>query len=251
MDERPKMKELVASFETRYKSLRSRLAELKTEDELASEGRRSGMVSEVEDDSRKCQNLDETNSGKVRKASIACHPKLCRINSDGLNNRLGPTLGRTRRNSFYLEAPSNIIPPKIPLRRLSSESAASAIRDFSGVQDMTSTFQFYKQSLNSDRTSGRRKSAPENKGEPFVLPKVIGEHQDLARRRSTSDCNWCSATSLRRQRATSAASYESSTWRVKLHKRTLSIEDDNTCDVAGSMSRSSSSSGFSSQSSLF
>lgn len=234
---RPKMKDIIAAFETRHDLLLSHLAELQIEcgeasSEEASGARYSRTVSTFEHDQQKDESLADRNSGRVWKAEIACHPNLRRINSDGLAS----TTTRRRRYSLPVQTSSMGKLPKLPLGRLSSDSAASAIQ---------TTRHKCKQDFNADSRSGMRKSITGN-GTLAQAPR----HQDLARRRSTSD--WCSAGSRGRRRAMSATVAEDSRWKVKLHKRSISIDDDScSCDLGRSVSRSSSSSGFSSQSSLF
>ena len=229
------MKDTIAAFETRHDLLLSHLAELRIECEEASfedvsGARYSGTVSTFEHDQQKDESLADRNSGHVWKAEIACHPNLRRINSDGLSSTT-----HRRRCSLPVQTSSMGKLPKLPLGRLSSDSAASAIQ---------TTRRKCKQGLNADSRPGLRNSILGN-GTLAQAPR----HQDLARHRSTSD--WCSSGSRGRRRTMSATVAEDSRWKVKLHKRSISIEDDScSCDLGRSMSRSSSSSGFSSQSSL-
>ena len=230
------MKDIIAAFETRHDLLLSHLAELQIECGEASfeeaSGARYSGTSTFEHDQQKDESLADRNSGRVWKAEIACHPNLRKINSDGLAS----TTTRRRRYSLPVQTSSMGKLPKLPLGRLSSDSAASAIQ---------TTRHKCKQDLNADSRSGMRKSIP-GSGTLAQAPR----HQVLARRRSTSD--WCSSGSRGRRRPMSATVAEDSRWKVKLHKRSISIDDDScSCDLGRSVSRSSSSSGFSSQSSLF
>ena len=234
-DGRPKMKDIIAAFEARHDLLLSHLAELQIECGEASfeeaSGARYSGTSTFEHDQQKDESLADRNSDRVWKAEIACHPNLRKINSDGLAS----TTTRRRRYSLPVQTSSMGKLPKLPLGRLSSDSAASAIQ---------TTRHKCKQDLNADSRTGMRKSIP-GSGTLAQAPR----HQVLARRRSTSD--WCSSGSRGRRRAMSATVAEDSRWKVKLHKRSISIEDDScSCDLRRSVSRSSSSSGFSSQSSL-
>ena len=135
---------------------------------------------------------------------------------------------------------------KLPQRRLSSDSTGRAPQP----QDFKTARHFYQQCnrFNANGQPRKRYSITETKAVPLGSPPAQ-EEQDLIRRRSTSD--WCSSASLRRRRALSASVCEGATWKVKVYKRNLNVKDDESYNSGGSMSRSSSSSGFSSQSSLF
>ena len=191
------------------------------------------------------EGLGDKNISSVHQANLAYHPKLLRTNSDGLINQPLSIPSGTSRCSLSLQSPSTSKLPKLPQRRLSSDSTGRATQ----AQDFNTARHFYQQCnrFKANGLPGKRYSIPETKAVPLGLPAQ--EEQDLVRRRSTSD--WCSSASLRRRRALSASVCEGATWKVKLHKRNLNIEDDESYDSGGSMSRSSSSSGFSSQSSLF
>ena len=234
MEARPKLNDMITAFETRHDLLLSHLAELQIECDESSIGetsgaRCSGIASTFEHEQQKDESLDDSNAGRVWEAGIAGHPKLPRMKSDGLAS----TVTRARTYSLPVEPSSMEKLPKLPLARLSSNSAAIMIR------------YNCKQGFNADSRQGIRNSIPGN----GTLAQAQ-RHQVLARRRSTSD--WYSTGSRGRRRSTSATVGEGSRWKVKLHKRSLTVEDDSCgCDFGRSMSRSSSSSGFYSQSSLF
>lgn len=240
----PRMRDIIVAFEKRHELLLSHLSELQVGSEESSGFRDLDIM--ADDQQKDAESLDDQKTDSARQANPACHPKLRRRNSDGFCN-LTSTHSGTRRHSLLLHSTSNTRLPKLPLRRLSSDSTGGATQNFFHDQDLKTTRRLnYKQGCNGDTLPRKRNSIPENKGIDVLPQANYKEHQGLARRRSTSA--WCSSA---RRQSTNATACEGLTWRIKLHKRNLSIEDDDFCDMGSSMSRSSSSSGFSSQSSLF
>ena len=229
------MKDIIAAFDARHELLLCHLPKLQVSSEVIPG---TGQLTD--------EGLGDKNISSVHQANLVYHPKLLRTNSDGLINQPFSTPSGTSRCSPSLQSPSTSKLPKLPLRRLSSDSTGRATQ----AQDFETARHFYQQSnrFNANGLPAKRYSIPETKAVPFGSPPAQ-EDQNLARRRSTSDC--CSSASLRRRRALSTSVCEGATWKVKLHKRNLNVEDDESYDSGGSMSRSSSSSGFSSQSSLF
>lgn len=178
----------------------------------------------------------------------ACHAKLLRRNSDE------PKLHQ-RRSSLQSSSTTKL--PKIPLRRRLSgdcitESGRRLRQDsFSRIDE---TQQIYKPGLTRGDheldaaqipVKRRGNSFPQENAPSFGFQRTREDHG--TRRRSTP---WSSAT-RRHQRKVgiSSCSPEVSKWRMNMHKRSLKIDDDDDT-LDNSMSRSSSSSGFSSQSSL-
>lgn len=173
--------------------------------------------------------------------SVAGHAKLQRRHSDGVQQY-------TRRNSLCLPPTTKL--PKIPARRLLSDSTGS-----SGCKDSLSRSHKTRQ---HDRNQGfpgsdlstapfrvKRKSLPEESTSSSGSRHAHG-HRALARRRSAP---W-SSSSKQRESGISSCN-EGSSWQIKKHKRSLNIDDDDSDNLEESWSRkSSSSSGFSSQSSL-
>ena len=189
--------------------------------------------------------LDDSVACTLSPESVAGHAKLQRRHSDGVHRY-------TRQNSLCL--PSTTKLPKIPARRLSSDVTGSG-RHLVYCEDGLSPI--HKTRLN-DRNEGfpgsdlntapfpvKRKSLPQENASSSGSRHAQGHHL-VARRLSAP---WSSASRQRKSGIT--ACNEDSSWQIKKHKRTLNIEDDDSDDLEESWSRkSSSSSGFSSQSSL-
>ena len=175
--------------------------------------------------------------------SVAGHAKLQRRHSDGVQQY-------TRRNSLCLPPTTKL--PKIPARRLLSDSIAIGS---SGCKDSLSRSHKTRQhdrnqgfpgsDLNTAPFRVKRKSLPQESTSSSGSRHTHG-HRALSRRRSAP---W-SASSKQRESGISSCN-EGSSWQIKKHKRSLNIDDDDSDNLEESWSRrSSSSSGFSSQSSL-
>lgn len=173
--------------------------------------------------------------------SVADHAKLQRRHSDGVQQY-------TRRNSLCLQSTTKL--PKIPARRLLSDTTGR-----SGCKDTLSRSHKARQhdknqgfpgsDLNTGPFQLKRKSLPQE-GSSSSGSRHAHGHRVLARRRSAP---W-SSTSKQRESGINSCS-EASSWQIKKHKRSLNIDDDDSDNLEESWSRkSSSSSGFSSQSSL-
>ena len=174
--------------------------------------------------------------------SVAGHAKLQRRHSDGVQQY-------TRRNSLCL--PSTTKLPKIPARRLLSDTTGS-----SGCEDSLSRSHKTRQhdrnqgfpgsDLNTGSFQVKRKSLPQESTSSSGSRHAHGHRGVLTRRRSAP---W-SSTSKQPESGVSSCN-EASSWQIKKHKRGLNIDDDDSDNLEESWSRrSSSSSGFSSQSSL-
>lgn len=174
--------------------------------------------------------------------SVAGHAKLQRRHSDGVQQY-------TRRNSLCLQLTTKL--PKIPARRLlidttgGSESEDSLSRSHKTRQHDKNQG-FPGSDLNTGPFQLKRKSLPQESSSSSGSRHAHG-HRVLTRRRSAP---W-SSTSKQRESGINSCS-EASSWQIKKHKRSLNIDDDDDSDnLEESWSRkSSSSSGFSSQSSL-
>lgn len=177
--------------------------------------------------------------------SVAGHASLQRSHSDGVHRYAG-------RNSLC--PPSTTKLPKIPARRLSSDTTGTEqhfVYCKDGLSRIHSTRQndrnqgFLGSDLNAAPFSVKRKSLPQESTFSPDSHRAQGHHL-VARRRSAP---W-SSTSRQRKSGVSSCN-EASSWQIKKHKRSLNIDDDDSDNLEESWSRkSSSSSGFSSQSSL-
>ena len=189
---------------------------------------------------------DDSVARTLSPESVAGHAKLERRHSDGVHRYTG-------RNSVC--QPSTTKLPKIPARRLSSDVTGSG-RHLVYCEDGLSRIHKTRQ---NDRSQGfpgsdlntapfpvKRKSLPQENASSSGSRHAQGHH--LAARRLSAP--WSSASGQRKTGIT--ACNEDSSWQIKKHKRTLNIEDDDSDhNLEESWSRkSSSSSGFSSQSSL-
>ena len=137
-----------------------------------------------------------------------------------VTSSLSTTLNGPRRRAMSLYSSISEL-PKLPLGRRASDPASRA---------SNATYQLYQ--------PGKRVS----------IREVLPENPERSSR---------GLTTIPR-RASSASTYRDSNWRIKLHNRSITIDNDEDEDederspLANSLSRrSSSSSGFSSQSSLF
>lgn len=240
---------MIAAFEARHDHIRGQLAELQIDSEeklaVAMHGTFRHFEKEVEE--------DQTNGSITRKLSqgnVASHAKLHRASSDGFVT----TLHGTRRNSLCLPSASTATFPKLPLRRLSSDLTGSGrhfVQGQNAFPRMDATRQIYQQQgvsgsdLNTARIPVKRKSFPQERASSLGSQRAQKQHFVARRRRAT----WSS--DLRQRRPSSSTCDEAPKWRIKKHKRSLNIDDDDSDNLEDSMSRrSSSSSGFSSQSSL-
>ena len=223
-DGHPKMKDISAVFENRYKLLLTDLSELDLgfEETFGPEH----LKITCQEDKEKGNVLDDKSASSSRCQSATSHPKLRRSHSDGAYS-MPLTLNSTGRSALSLCSSTTRL-PNLPLRRLSSNSIATG----NTVQAIT-TWHINNQGVNGVK----RNSIPED--------SEAHRHRDLARRLSSS------RYAATRWRRVSASTCRDSKWRVKLHKRSLSVEDDDGSDLGSTLSRGSSSSGFSSQSSLF
>ena len=168
---------------------------------------------------------------------LAGHASLQRRHSDGAHRYTSP-------NSLCL--PSTTKLPKIPAKRLLSDTTGSR-RQFVYGEDGLSRIHSTRQ---SDRNQGfpgcylNAAPSPENTSSSGY--RHAQGHHSVTRRRSAP---W-SPTS-RQEKSLISSCNETSSWQIKKHKRSLNIDDDDSDNLEESWSRKSSSSlGFSSQSSL-
>ena len=172
--------------------------------------------------------------------SVAGHAKLQRRHSDGIQQY-------TRRNSLCL--PSTTKLPKISARRLLSDTPGSSGCELSRshkTRQHDRNQGFPGSDLNTGSFQLKRKSLPHESTSSSGSRHAHGDRGVLTRRRSAP---W-SSTSKQRESGVNSRN-EASSWQIKKHKRSLNIDDDDSDNLEESWSRrSSSSSGFSSQSSL-
>ena len=177
--------------------------------------------------------------------SMAEHASLQRRHSDGAHQY-------TRPNSLSL--PSTTKLPKIPARRLLSDTTESA-QHFVHGEDGSSRIHSTRQNFRNQRFPGgdlnatpfpvKMKSLQQESTFSFDSTHARGHHL-VTRRRSEPRFS-----TSRKQRPLSSSCGEASSWQIKKHKRSLNIDDDDSDNSEESWSRKSSSSlGFSSQSSL-
>ena len=246
---RQTMREMITAFKTKHDQIRDQLTNLQIDPEetlaVTMKGPFRHFEKGVED--------DQINKGLTRTSSqgnVVNHAKLHRTRSDGFVT----TLHDARRNSFCQPSPSKATLPKLPLRRLSSDITGSG-RQFAQYQGafprMDTTRQisqqqgFHGSDFNTARIPVKRKSFPQEKALSFGSQRAQ-EHHLVGRRRSAT----CSSAT-RPRRPSSSTCTEAPKWRIKKHKRCLNIDDEDSDTLEDSMPRrSSSSSGFSSQSSL-
>ena len=217
-DGRSKLKDLANAFEKRHEILRCRLSKLGFESEGANGDQ--NFDSADPEGQEKHKRLVRTNivSSARGLQNAPLHLQLRRRHSGDISS-LSKTLNGTRRRAMSLYSSISEL-PKLPLGRRASDPASRAIN---------ATYQLYQ--------PGKRDS----------IREVLPENPERSSR---------GLTTIPR-RASSASNYRDSNWRVKLHNRSISIDNDDDDDdersyLANSLSRrTSSSSGFSSQSSFF
>lgn len=211
-DGRSKFKDLANAFEKRHEILRCRLSKLGFEFE--------GTNGDQNFDSAAPEGQEKVRTNIVSSArgrqNAPLHLQLQRRHSGDISS-LSTTLNGPRRRATYSSI-SEL--PKLPLGRRASDPASRAIN---------TTYQLYQ--------PNRRDS----------IREVLPENPERSSRGMTTIP----------RRASSASTHRDSNWRVKLHNRSISIDNDDDNEdersyLANSLSsRSSSSSGFSSQASLF
>lgn len=190
--------------------------------------------------------MNDSVARTVSLESVANHANLHRRHSDGVHY--------TRRSSLCLPSPSTTKLPKIPVRRLSSDITGSG-RHFvyrgDGLSRIHTARQIDRQQgftggdLNATPIPVKRKSFQQENASSSGSQHAQGHHL-VARRRSAP---WSSASRQRKSGINTCN--EAPSWQIRKHKRSLNIEDDDSDNLEDSCSRrSSSSSGFSSQSSL-
>ena len=209
-DGRSKLKDLANAFEKRHEILRCRLSKLGFESE-GTNGDQNFDNAAPEGQEKFRTNIVSSARGRQ---NAPLHLQLQRRHSGDISS-LSTTLNGPRRRAIYSSI-SEL--PKLPLGRRASDPASRAIN---------TTYQLYQPS--------RRDS----------IREVLPENPERSSR---------GLTTIPR-RASSASIHRDSNWRVKLHNRSISIDNDDDDDersyLANSLSsRSSSSSGFSSQASL-
>lgn len=209
-----KLKDLANAFEKRHEILRCRLSKLGFESEGTNGDQK--FDSAAPEGQEKHKRLVRTNivSSARGRQNAPLHLQLRRRHSGDISS-LSTTLKGPRRRAMSLYSSISEL-PKLPLGRRASDPASRAIN---------TTYQLYQ--------PGKRDN----------IREVLPENPERSSR---------GLTTIPR-RASSASTHRDSNWRVKLHNRSISIDnDDERSHLANSLSRrSSSSSGFSSQSSLF
>ena len=176
---------------------------------------------------------------------VAGHASLQRRHSDGAHRYTSPS---------SLCLPSTTKLPKIPARRLLSDTTGSG-RQFvygeDGLSRIYSTRQndrnqgFPGCNLNAAPSPVKKKSLPQESTSSSGSWHAQGHHS-VTRRRSAP-----SSSTSRQEKSLISSCNETSSWQIKKHKRSLNIDDDDSDNLEESWSRKSSSSlGFSSQSSL-
>ena len=214
-DGRSKLEDFANAFEKRHEILRCRLSKLGFESEDTNGDQ--NFDSAAPEGQEKHKRLVRTNivSTARGRQNGPLHLQLRRRHSSDISS-LSTTLNGQRRRAMSLYSSISEL-PKLPLGRRASDPASRAIN---------ATYQLYQ--------PGKRDS----------IREVLPQNPERSSR---------GLTTIPR-RASSASTYRDSNWRVKLHHRSISIDkdDDERSYLANSLSRrSSSSSGFSSQSSLF
>ena len=216
-DGRSKLKDLANAFEKGHEILRCRLSKLGFESEGTNGDQ--NFDSAAPEDQEKHKRLVRTNivSSARGRQNAPLHLQLRRRHSGDISS-LSTTLNGPRRRAMSLYSSISEL-PKLPLGRRASDPASRA---------SNATCQLYQ--------PGKRVS----------IREVLPENPERSSR---------GLTTIPR-RASSASTYRDSNWRIKLHNRSITIDNDDDEDershLANSLSRrSSSSSGFSSQSSLF
>jgi len=168
---------------------------------------------------------------------LAGHASLQRRHSDGAHRYTSP-------NSLCL--PSTTKLPKIPAKRLLSDTTGSR-RQFVYGEDGVSRIPSTRQSDRNQEFPGcNLNAAPSPESTSSSGSRHAQGHHLVTRRRSAPR----SSTS-RQEKSLISSCNETSSWQIKKHKRSLNIDDDDSDNLEESWSRKSSSSlGFSSQSSL-
>ena len=213
-DGRSKLKDLANAFEKRHEILRCRLSKLGFESEGTNGDQNfDSAASEGQEKHKRLVRTNIVSSARGRQ-NAALHLQLRRRHSGDISS-LSTTLNGPRRRAMSLYSSISEL-PKLPLGRRASDPASRAIN---------ATYHLYQ--------PGKRDN----------IREVLPENPERSSR---------GLTTIPR-RASSASTHRDSNWRVKLHNRSISIDnDDERSHLANSLSRrSSSSSGFSSQSSLF
>ena len=245
------MREIISAFETKHDQILVQLSDLRIgSEEIALI---AGAASAADFEPGLEYQGDKSLTRSLSQGNLISHAKLQRRSSVGPLT-LEKTLCYARRGSLGYLRPSSTKLPKIALRRLSSDITGSG-RDFVQIQETLSRFndaqQIYKpeHKVSSGHVPLKRKSFPQEQDKSLGFQREQEPHGRRRRART-----WCSTT--RQPRPSSCQ--EVSQWRMRLHKRTLNLDDDDDDDddddveyLENDMCGSSSSSGFSSLSSVF